>query len=264
MRGTLASLTLAITLSAPAFAASTVCAPADPTPQSILATTTAAAGALEVLAGIPEPVALIARVGQDLTSYGVNFSHMAFAVRRQDGWYVVHKLNECNTSKAGIYEQTLFEFFEDSDVTKPGAIWRLDAKVAKALEAALAGEHLLDYHEPSYSMVQYPFSTKHQNSNGWVLEMLASVLGASGAEPKRATAQAWLQAAGYLPQTVEVGFFKRLGARMTQESIFFDDHPGERRWAGQIDTITVDSVMQFLRAQPLGCHYRECAATLNK
>jgi hypothetical protein len=31
--------------------------------------------------------------------------------------------------------------------------------------------------------------------------------------------------------------------------VAFDDHPYERRMAGQIDTVTVDSVVRFIKAQ---------------
>jgi len=41
----------------------------------------------------------------------------------------------------------------------------------------------------------------------------------------------------------------RLGGRMFRANIAFDDHPSERRWAGQIDTVTVESVFAFVAAR---------------
>ena len=45
----------------------------------------------------------------------------------------------------------------------------------------------------------------------------------------------------------------RLGARMFRANVSFDDQPFERRMAGKIDTVTVDSVLRFM-------HRRDAAA----
>ena len=45
-------------------------------------------------------VALIARVGQDLSKYKLRYSHYGFVMREHiDGrWTVVHELNQCGTA----------------------------------------------------------------------------------------------------------------------------------------------------------------------
>jgi len=43
----------------------------------------------------------------------------------------------------------------------------------------------------------------------------------------------------------------RLGARMTAANIAFDDHPNEKRYAGRIETVTVDSVFEWLERSGL-------------
>jgi hypothetical protein len=63
----------------------------------------------------------------------------------------------------------------------------------------------------------------------------------------REQAQAWLKLAGYRPITIEISAMTRLGARMFRANVAFDDQPFERRMAGHIDTVTVDSVMRFVR-----------------
>ena len=52
-------------------------------------------------------VALVARVGRDLSKYGLRFSHFGVAWRdHPDGrWSVVHKLNECESSRSAIYAE---------------------------------------------------------------------------------------------------------------------------------------------------------------
>jgi hypothetical protein len=44
----------------------------------------------------------------------------------------------------------------------------------------------------------------------------------------------------------------RLGARVSSAHISFDDHPFGRRMAGQIDTVTVDSVFSWMERSGLG------------
>lgn len=57
-----------------------------------------------LLDGTGVRVALVARVGQDLSRYKLRYSHFAFAVRdhAEGRWSVVHSLNHCGTAKAGL------------------------------------------------------------------------------------------------------------------------------------------------------------------
>jgi hypothetical protein len=68
----------------------------------------------------------------------------------------------------------------------------------------------------------------------------------------RATARDWLRRQGYRPTTLQIDAVTRLGARVGTAHIAFDDHPFGRRMAGQIDTVTVDSVFAWLERAGLG------------
>jgi hypothetical protein len=103
-------------------------------------------------------------------------------------------------------------------------------------------------HQPSYNMLAYAFSTRYQNSNQWVLEMVAAASAAPGEVETREEAQRWLRQAGFAPGTVQIDAATRLGARMFRANVAFDDHPFGQRMAGEIDTITVDAIERFLRA----------------
>lgn len=75
---------------------------------------------------------------------------------------------------------------------------------------------------------------------------------ALAAEPRpqtREQAQAWLKSAGFRPITVEIDALTRLGARMFRANVAFDDHPFDRRMAGQIDTVTVEAVIRFVEGR---------------
>lgn len=191
-------------------------------------------------------VALIARIGQDLSKYDLRYSHMAYAWRDhpKGRWTVVHLLNQCGTAASGIFDQGLANFFLDdlfayeSEIVIPGA------QSQKRIVAMLASQAPARLHGASYNMLAFPFSTKYQNSNQWVLETYAA---SESASEDRETAQSWLRQAGYVPNTIWVPSVKRLGARVLRANVAFDDHPLGRRIAGQIDIVTVESVVRFVK-----------------
>ena len=146
---------------------------------------------------------------------------------------------------------SLCEFFLDDP-------WRYDAAwVApiadlqdRLLDLLQDDARVLVVHAKAYSMVSYPWSTRYQQSNQWVLETLAAAL-----EPgvtTREKAQAWLQFKGYQPTTLKLGALERLGARVTAANVAFDDHPNEKRFSDRIETATVDSVFAWMQRAQLG------------
>lgn len=201
-----------------------------------------------------EKVVLLARAGQDLSKYGLRYSHMGLAYQVSDGqggatWHVLHKLNGCGTSEAAIYRQGLGEFFLD-DPWRFDAAWlaptpQVQAQLLQLLQDSGRATRL--HHKP-YSIVSYVWGQKYQQSNQWVIETLAAAV-----EPgvtSREKAQAWLQFKGYAPTTLRLGPLTRLGARVTAANVAFDDHPNEKRFSDRIETVTVDSVFAWLpRAQ---------------
>lgn len=195
-------------------------------------------------------VALIARVGQDLSRHGLRYSHMAYVWRDHPAgrWIVVHELNQCGTARSALFAQGLANFFLDDLFAYEAQLLIPTPPSQARLAAMLASGTPLLLHKARYNMLAYPFSTEYQNSNQWVLETYAAT--SSGlAIGSRAQAQAWLHMAGYRPMTVHVAAGQRLGARLFSANIAFDDHPFARRAAGRIDTVTVESVTQFVRAR---------------
>jgi len=197
-------------------------------------------------------VVLLARAGQDLTRYGLRWSHLGWAWRLPDGrWRVAHKLNDCGSAEGHLWHQGLGEFFLD-DLWRHEAVWAVPApQVQQRLHALLQDDARTRalQHRP-YSMVSYAWGTRYQQSNQWAVETLAAAL-----QPQqiatRAQAQQWLRAQGYVPGTLTLGPLTRLGARLTRAHVAFDDHPPAQRHAGRIETVTVDSVLQWLQRSGL-------------
>ncbi|CAN7382245.1 DUF2145 domain-containing protein [Massilia sp. LjRoot122] len=194
-------------------------------------------------------VALVARAGQDLSRYRLRYSHMGIVVRDhpKGRWTVVHALNDCGSAVSGLYHEGMGNFFL-TDLYRHEAQLVIPGPEAQARLAQLAVTRTpLRLHEPRYNMLSYVYSTKYQNSNQWVLETLAAAMAPPGQVETRAEAQRWLRSIGFQPPTVEISAATRLGARMFRANVAFDDHPYERRMAGQIDTITTDAVVRMVR-----------------
>lgn len=258
-----ALLTLVLGAAAGTALAGTPCEGRAPTPAQVRMSLQMADATRTALEGMDDEVVIIARAGQDLTKYGLSYSHMGFAVREHPAgaWVIVHKLNGCGTATSSLYDEGLVNFFSDSPFRYQAGIWRLAPGAQARLKKALVGKKAGDYHEPQYSLVAYPFSTRYQNSNGWALEMLAYAIAPEDEANTRVTAQGWLKANGYRPTQLELGTLTRLGARMTKANVAFDDHPSELRWSGRIQTVTVESVVTWLRTLPNGCKAMGCQET---
>lgn len=194
-------------------------------------------------------VALVARAGQDLGRYGLRYSHMGIALRDHPAgrWIVVHELNDCGSAASGLYNEGMGNFFL-TDLVRHEAQLVIPGPEAQArLAALLATRTPVRLHEPRYNMLSYVYSTRYQNSNQWVLETLAAAAAPQGQVETRAEAQKWLRSIGFRPPTVEIPATVRLGARLFRANVAFDDHPFERRMAGQIDTVTTDAVLRMVR-----------------
>lgn len=196
-------------------------------------------------------VAVLARAGQDLSKYGLQWSHLGFVYKdaAAGAWRVMHKLNDCGSDHAGLYRQGLGEFFLDRPYRYDAAYVVLKPELQRALLPVLADNaRITRFHERRYSMVAYAFGTTYQQSNQWVLETLAGAA-APGIASRRA-AQDWLRSQGYQPTDLHLSAMTRLGGRLTRANIAFDDHPSARRFSDHIDTVTVDSMFAWLpRAQ---------------
>lgn len=192
-------------------------------------------------------VVLIARVGQDLSQYGLRYSHMAFAWRDhpKGRWIVVHELNQCGTAESNLFNEGLGNFFMDGMFAYEARIVVPSPDVQQRLAAMLASTTPLRMHMPRYNMLAYPFRTTYQNSNQWLLESWAAAM-STFPVTDRTQAQAWLKLANYQPITLEIPAMTRLGGRMFRANVAFDDQPFERRMAGHIDAVTVESVIRFV------------------
>lgn len=202
-------------------------------------------------------VVVLARAGQDLSRYRIQYSHLGIAYRvPQPGggtaWRVVHKLNTCGAATAEIYRQGLAEFFLD-DPWRYEAAWVVPTREmqSKLLPLVQDNSRAASLHTRPYSIVSYAWGQRYQQSNQWALETMAAAM-----EPQvghsRARAQSWLQFKGYQPSVLAIGPLTRLGGQLTKANVSFDDHPNSKRFSDRIETVTVDSVFDWLERSGYG------------
>jgi len=199
-------------------------------------------------------VAIIARAGQNLSQYGLRYSHVGLAWRDHPAgrWVVVQLLNDCGTADSALYNDGLGNFFLSGLYRYQALVILPSPEVQQRLAQVLATRTPQRLHEAKYSMLAYAFSTRYQNSNQWALEMLAAASAPQGTVETRSEGQQWLNHVGFRPVGVDVGLGARVGARLFRANVAFDDHPTGQRLRGHFDTVTVDGIEQFIRTHDRG------------
>lgn len=259
------------------------CAPGEIEPAELMQALELAELTRQTLAKANAQSAIIARVGQDLSSYGLRYSHLGIVYQTHSAtpstadakdaspasatvpvsdtaaktanpalnlaqYKVLHELNECGSDRSGLYREGLGNFFLD-DVFAFEVLILIPPPPQQALLAsALQGPHALAMHHANYNMLAYPFDTTYQNSNQWGLELLSMVMQPSEVTDRK-SAQRFLQQRGYKPGEIEVDPLSRLGASMFRANVSFTEHPLKQRLNGRYQVVTVESVDAFLQQQ---------------
>lgn len=193
--------------------------------------------------------AIIARVGQDLSEYGLRYSHLGMLYQTEPGQFsVLHELNECGSDQSGLYREGLGNFFLDDVFAFEVLILIPPAKAQAKIQQLLLSDKALQAHHADYNMLAYPFDLTYQNSNQWGLELLSHAL-SPAALPNRKAVQQWLQQQKFQPGVIEVGPLSRIGASVFRANVSFTEHPLKQRLSGAYQVVTVESVESFLQQQ---------------
>lgn len=211
-----------------------------------------------------QDIVLIARMGQNLSQFGLKYSHLGFAVRglRRGEWAVMHLLNAEDGTKSGIYQEGMVNFYSDQPYRFEAALISLPTHTQARLREVLLN-HGKALHCPQYSLTAYPWNLDVQNSNQWVLEVLACALQPRDAELTRQQAQRWLSEHGYEPSTLHIGLPTQWAGPLLRDSIRFTDQPDAERREGRVQTVTVDSVVNWLTGDksPFGADRKHAQVT---
>ncbi|MES2072611.1 MAG: DUF2145 domain-containing protein [Pseudomonadota bacterium] len=204
-----------------------------------------------------DSTALISRSGLDLSRFHIRYSHAAVSWRDdRGGWSARQLYYACDEERPRIYDQGIPGFVTGIDDTSLAyvSIVSLPAAEASALRrASMDAPTALHLLAASYSANSYPFSTRYQNCNQWVMEMLAVAWGdLADGEGLRGRAQHWLQEANYAPEPVEVGSHALMFASLFVPLLHLGDHPEDDRLAMRLKVSLPSTVEAFVRERVPG------------
>lgn len=230
--------------------AGTQCEIQPATPQKLADATATAMRVVAALEAADAPVALVARVGTDLSKQGLVYSHVGFALRDHDDgrWTVLHLLNECGTARSALHAQGLVNFFSDDLVNQDARVVWLRPALAQRLADHLRALPRNALHEQAYNLIARPGSDEYQNSTAWVLETLAATASTPELRDRRA-AYVWAQRDGFRPDTIHIAYAKRVLGGLFGANTIFTDHSVGTRLSGEYPIVTVRSILRYLEEQ---------------
>jgi hypothetical protein len=206
---------------------------------------------LAVLDGRVECAAVVARVGSDLSRWRFEtdpprFTHVGFAVREGSQWWIDHLLNTAEGAFGHLYRQPPLHFFRDDPFEYRALVLVPSRPLQRQLATVLRSPLRERLHTSRYSRIAFPFATRYQSSNQWVLEVVAA---AQGGGEGRSEMQQHLLARGFAPDVIRTtGVIGQLVARARWRNTRFDDHPIRDRVRGRIACVLEPSVRRYLRA----------------
>lgn len=211
----------------------------------------AAQTALTVAAALDRrdaPLALVARVGTDLSAQGLVYSHVGFVVRdhRAGRWSAVHLLNDCGSDRSGLYAQGLVNFFADDLVNQDARIVWLEPALAQRLAERLRALPQRSLHQPHYNLIARPGSAQYQNSTAWVLETVGAALAEDASGADRARAYRAAERDGFRPDRVRIAYSKRVLGGLFGSNVAFTDHSVATRLGGDYPVVTVRAIVEYL------------------
>ena len=205
-------------------------------------------------------VAIVARTGLELSGWGIRHTHAGISLKQggDSAWSVRQLYYACDEGQPRIFDQGLSAFLFGADQPALGhvsvVLMPAGERAEAAARAARDNRLALSLLAGSYSANAYAFSTRHQNCNQWLVELLAAGWGGIGAAPDaRAQAQRWLAEQRYEPSRVEVGWRPLMWAAATFVTwLHNDDHP-EEDLAAAVYRISLPAAVEGLvQAQAVG------------
>lgn len=227
-------------------------------------------------------VAIIARSGQGfaLQQLGHRYSHAGVSLQASANapWSVRQLYLACDAQRPRIFDQGLPGFVMATNNPAEGylSVLLLPPEAAAMLEAtALNDTQALQLLGTGYSANAYAHSTRYQNCNQWLAELLASAWGTlasgtttdtvpdhSAAPHPRHRAQQWLAQQGYQPSVLAVRWAPLMWAAALLPWFHVSDHPADDLAAGQFRVSMPASIAAWVQTHwPDATHWELCHTT---
>lgn len=196
-------------------------------------------------------VAIVSRVGSDLSKRGLKYTHAGIIWRSStvDHWRVTHLLNNCGSSKSAIYAQGLLDFFLDDPFSYDSLVTIPAKEIRGHLLDVLTDKSYNKIFSNEYSMIAYPFSKEFMNSNQFVLETIALAQSRMNGLVlhNRTQAQALLQTNGYEGTLIRLRALEILFGGIFKENVAFSDHTDKEIETGWFVFVSAKSIGEYLQ-----------------
>ena len=200
-----------------------------------------------------ERLAIVSRSGLALQRLDQRYSHAGISLKTSDNtpWSVRQLYYACDAQRPRLFDQGMSGFVMGANDPDEGylSIVLLPAKAADAIERAARDDaQSLALLGDTYSANAYAFSTRYQNCNQWLAELLASAWAPAAGE-SRARAQQWLRDAGYAPTVLQVCWQPLIWLAGQIRWLHTDDHPADDLAAARFRVSMPASIEGFVRQQ---------------
>ncbi|WP_028101534.1 DUF2145 domain-containing protein [Pseudoduganella violaceinigra] len=195
--------------------------------------------------------AVVSRAGLDLARFGLRYSHAGLALKANPNspWSVRQLYYACDEARPRIFDQGMAGFVFGSEEPDQGHLSLVllpEAQGAALQAAALDPQTPLALLAGEYSANAYAYSTRFQNCNQWLVELIASAWGAGTA--RREEAQAWLRERGYEAEPVHVGRMLVFAAHFVP-MVHVRDHPDDDLRAQTMRVSLPTSIEHFVQRE---------------
>jgi hypothetical protein len=198
-------------------------------------------------------LAIVARSGLNLERFSIRYSHAGISLKASENgaWSVRQLYYACEEGRPRLFDQGMAGFVSGTDDPARGflSILLLPREAADALEAAaLDRPRATSLVAGRYSANAFPYSTRYQNCNQWLVELIAAAWSSAPIE-SRDDAQRWLAQQRYDPGVVQLSNPLWLIAAAFVPWVYSDDQPGDDIAAARYRTSLPSSIEAFVRAQ---------------
>lgn len=185
--------------------------------------------------------ALVSRSGLDLRRFGERYSHAGISLAQSPSvpWSVRQLYFDCDERRARLFDQGIAGFLLGQHDTRVGFVSLVilpEAAARPLAQAARDDARALSLLGAQYSANAYAYSTRYQNCNQWVAELMAAAWGALAPQPEgrgsapetfRVRAQQWLREADYRPTPMTLRPRALVLAAPFIPWVQVDDHPAK-------------------------------------
>lgn len=190
---------------------------------------------------------IIARIGQDKKTLpkGVNFTHSALAIYSEIALdngktakgYAIYNLyqNEKDKNKSSLVTDYPVDFFWGVPELTAGIIIPNSDLQTRLIEAVINGDNV-KLHNENYSLISNPYTTKYQNCNEHLLDVINSAIyQTSDKQQLKASTKAYFK-----PQQIKISRAKLAMGDLFLAGISTDDH------GSKVYTTTFSSIARYL------------------